>query len=91
MDRRLNAPVFTFTPVRSLSLTVMLLMCKNWIHVGHPGAGPRVAAIISVIESCRRLNIPVRQYLADTLPGLKRRSHRQLAELTPQAWAATHA
>ncbi len=34
---------------------------KNWIHVGHPGAGPRVAAIISVIESCRRLNIPVRQ------------------------------
>ncbi len=64
---------------------------KNWIHVGHPAAGPRVAAIISVIESCRRLNIPVRQYLADTLPGMQRRSHRQLAELTPKAWAATHA
>jgi len=32
-------------------------------------AGPRVAAIISVIESCRRLKIPVRNYLAN-LPGL---------------------
>ncbi|MGA3133202.1 MAG: transposase [Terracidiphilus sp.] len=35
-----------------------------------PQDGPRVAAILSVIESCRRLNIPVRQYLPDVLPGL---------------------
>ena len=42
----------------------------NWIHIGSEQAGPRVAAILSVIESCRRLNIPVRNYLADILPGL---------------------
>lgn len=64
---------------------------KNWIHVGHPAAGPRVAAIVSVVESCRRLQIPLRQYLGGVLPGLALRSHRQLAPLTPTAWAAAHA
>lgn len=43
---------------------------KNWIHIRSEQPGPRVAAIISVIESCRRLNIPVRDYLSDILPGL---------------------
>jgi transposase len=27
---------------------------RNWIHLGDEQAGPRVAAILSVIESCRR-------------------------------------
>ena len=36
---------------------------KNWIHIGSPQAGPKVAAILSVVETCRRLDIPVRQYL----------------------------
>jgi transposase len=39
---------------------------KNWIHIGSKQAGPRVAAILSVVESCRRLKIPVRDYLADS-------------------------
>jgi hypothetical protein len=30
---------------------------RNWIHIGSPRAGPRVAAILSVIESCRRIGI----------------------------------
>ncbi len=28
---------------------------KNWTHIGSRQAGPRVAAILSVLESCRRL------------------------------------
>jgi transposase len=32
----------------------------NWIHIGGEQAGPRVAAILSVVESCRRLKIPIR-------------------------------
>jgi len=43
---------------------------KNWIHVGSPQAGPKIAAILSVVESCRRLKLPVRDYLAAVLPGL---------------------
>jgi hypothetical protein len=60
----------------------------NWIHIGSETAGPRVAAIISVIESCRRLKIPVRNYLAEILPGLANVPLRHIADLTPAAWAA---
>jgi len=63
----------------------------NWIHIGSETAGPRVAAIISVIESCRRLKIPVRNYLAEILPGLANAPLRRIAELTPAAWAAKNA
>jgi hypothetical protein len=52
------------------SLCKSLHKRKNWIQVGSVQAGPRVAAILSVVESCRRLKIPVREYLADILPGL---------------------
>jgi transposase len=61
---------------------------KNWIHIGSPTAGPRVAAILSVTESCRRLGIPVREYLAAVLPGLADVRIQKLADLTPAAWAA---
>src|SRR5664279_1621507 len=61
---------------------------KNWLHLGSKEAGPKIAAIFSIVESCRKLNIPVRQYLADVLPGLADRSIQSLAELTPTAYAA---
>ena len=61
---------------------------RNWIHVGSAPAGPKVAAILSIVESCRRLQIPVRDYLAAVLPGLANLSIQRLAEVTPSAWAA---
>ena len=60
---------------------------KNWIHVGSENAGPRVAAILSVMESCRRLRVPVREYLASVLPGLCDLPRKRVAEITPEAWA----
>jgi len=62
----------------------------NWIHIGSEQAGPRVAAILSVVESCRRLKIPIRKYLADILPGLANVSVRHIADITPAAWTAKH-
>lgn len=47
-----------------------------------------VAAILSMVETCRRLNIPVRGYLGSVLPGLTNFPINQIAELTPVAWAA---
>ena len=61
---------------------------RNWLHLGSKEAGPKIAAIFSVVESCRRLNIPTRKYLGDVLPGLAGRSIQSLAELTPTAYAA---
>jgi transposase len=63
---------------------------KNWIHVGSPQAGPKIAAILSVVESCRRLKLPVRDYLAAVLPGLADRPIQCLPDLTPAAWVAQH-
>ena len=61
---------------------------KNWIHIGSVAAGPRVAAILSVMESGRRLDLRVRDYLGAVLPGLASQTLPQLADLTPAAWAA---
>jgi hypothetical protein len=70
------------------SMRPVALGRKNWIHIGHPKAGPKVAAILSVVESCRRRQLPLRQYLSDVLPGLAATSVRKLPELIPAAWAA---
>ena len=61
---------------------------KNWIHFGSQEAGPRIAAILSIIETCRRLKIPIRYYLSPILPGLADLPVSRVAELTPGAWAA---
>lgn len=63
---------------------------KNWIHIGSQQAGPRVAAILSVVESCRRLRLPVRNYLNEILPGLADKPIQQVVDLTPAAWIARH-
>ncbi|MEO7653751.1 MAG: transposase [Bryobacteraceae bacterium] len=68
------------------SMRPVALGRKNWIHVGSVDAGPKVAAIFSVVETCRRLGIPVREYLADVLPGLADRKASAVSELTPMAW-----
>ena len=61
---------------------------RNWLHLGSKEAGPKIAAIFSIVESCRKLGVPIRQYLADILPGLADRSIHSLTELTPSAYAA---
>jgi transposase len=72
------------------SMRPVALRRKNWIHIGSPQAGPKVAAILSVVESCRRLKISVRDYLAAILPGLADLSIQRLPALTPAAWVAQH-
>jgi hypothetical protein len=51
-------------------------------------AGPRVAAIISIVETRRRLSMRVRNYLASVLPGLADFPIIRIGELAPTAWAA---
>ena len=43
---------------------------KNWLHLGSEPAEPKVAAIASIVETCRRLDINLRKYLNDMLPRL---------------------
>jgi transposase len=72
------------------SMRPVVLGRKNWIHIGSPQAGPKVAAILSVVESCRRLQVPVRDYFSMILPGLADLPIRCLPDLTPAVWVARH-
>src|SRR6202051_2857063 len=69
------------------SMRPVALGRKNWIHIGSAQAGPKVAAILSVVESCRRLKLPVRDYLAAVLPVSLIGPIQRLPELTPAAMA----
>ena len=70
------------------SMRPVALGRKNWLHVGSPKSGPKVAAIMSVVESCRRMRLPVSDYLLAVLPGMDRRTLSQVRQLTPAHWAA---
>jgi hypothetical protein len=59
---------------------------KNWLHIGSEAAGHHVAAVASVVESCKRRGICVREYLESVLPGLNRRLAREVGSLTPHGW-----
>jgi transposase len=69
------------------SMRPVALGRKNWIHIGSQDAGSRVAAIFSIVETCPRLKIPVRDYLASILPGLANFPMNRVDELTPSVWA----
>jgi transposase len=71
------------------SMRPVVLGRKNWIHVGSEQAGPKVAALLSVVETCRRLKVPVREYLACVLPGLENVPVQRVSQYTPAKWAAS--
>ena len=70
------------------SMRLIAIGRRNWTQIGSKEAGPKIAAIFSIVESCRKLGVPIRQYLADVLPGLADRSIQTLAEITPASYAA---
>ena len=66
---------------------------KNWIQIGSESSGPKIAALLSVLETCKRVKINAREYFLDVLPQLAYRETRPelhdlkpVAELTPEAW-----
>jgi transposase len=73
------------------SIRPLALGRKNWLHVGSPEAGPKIAAIASIVETCRRLDINLREYLRDVLPRLGQWPITRVGELTPTAWKAAQA
>jgi transposase len=62
------------------------LGAKNWLHVGHPDAGPRLANLFTIVENCRLLAIDPEAYLIDLIARLPDHPARRIAELLPRAW-----
>ena len=65
------------------SMRLVALGRKNWLTSAGPEAGPKVAAILSVVETRRRPKLPIRDYLAAVPPGLADLPIQRLPELTP--------
>lgn len=59
---------------------------KNWLHLGSAGAGPKIAAVFSVVEISRRLSTGVRAHLRDVLPRVADTFARKAAGLS--SWSA---
>ena len=72
------------------SMRPIALGRKNWLHIGSAQAGPKIAAILSVVESCRRLQVPARDYFSTILPGLADLPIRCLSDLTPRCVGRRH-
>jgi transposase len=68
------------------SMRPIALGRKNWLHIGSAQSAPKIAAILSVTESCRRLRLPVKDYLLAVLPGMSRRNLSGVTHLTPARW-----
>jgi transposase len=59
---------------------------RNWLHIDSEQAGSKIAPILSLSETCRRLGINACEYLLDVLPGLSEGDPREVAALTPTQW-----
>jgi hypothetical protein len=60
---------------------------KNWLFIGHPGAGDRSAIIYSIVVSCERYGIDPLAYVSDMLrrlPALK--TTDDIDALLPSNW-----
>jgi hypothetical protein len=68
------------------------LGAKNWLFVGHPDAGPRLADLFTLVENARQAGADVEAYLTALLTHLPDHSVRRLGEWLPRAWRQrTHA
>jgi len=62
---------------------------KNWLFIGSPQAGPRAAALYTIVASAARHDLDIWAYLRDALESMASRPD-ELALLLPDAWAKTH-
>ena len=86
LTRFLDHPILELSTNAAENAIRSVALVRNWIHFGSQDAGPRIAAIISIVETCRRLKIPIRDYLAAILPGLADFPANRVHQLTPAAW-----
>ena len=59
---------------------------KNWLQIGHPKAGPRLANLFTLVENCRLAAVDPEAYLVDIIARLPDHPMKRIAELLPRAW-----
>jgi transposase len=64
------------------------LGAKNWLAIGHPNAGPRLANLFALVENCRLEGIDPEAYLIEIIARLPDHPMKRITELLPRAWKA---
>jgi transposase len=64
------------------------LGARNWLFVGDPKAGSRLANLFTLVENCRLLAIDPERYLIELIGRLPDHPASKIAELLPHHWAA---
>jgi transposase len=64
------------------------LGARNWLFVGDPKAGPRLANRFTLVENCRLLDLDPERYLIDLIGRLADHPASKIAELLPHHWPA---
>lgn len=59
---------------------------KNWLWVGHPSAGHRLANLFTLAENCRQAGADVEAYLTDLAARLPGHPAKRIGELLPSEW-----
>ena len=59
---------------------------KNWMFLGSEGGGQATAVLLSLVQTCRHLNINPREYLEDILKRIMSHPASKLDELLPDQW-----
>jgi transposase len=59
------------------------LVRKNWLHIGSEAAGRHMAALASVVETCKHNRISVRKYVQSVLPRRNAILAKRVSDLTP--------
>jgi transposase len=59
---------------------------KNWLFMGSPAAGESNAIILSLVQTCRALNVNPEEYLEDISRRLMSHPANRLSELLPDNW-----
>ena len=61
---------------------------KNWLFVGSEDGGLATATILSLVQTCRNLDINPQEYLEDLLRRIMSHPAKQINELLPDRWLA---
>jgi transposase len=62
------------------------ISAKNWLFIGDPSAGPRLANLFTLVENCRLRGIDPERYLVDLIARLPDHPAAKIAELLPHHW-----
>ena len=59
---------------------------KNWLFFGSEKGGQAAGVLMSIVQTCRGMNINVLEYLEDVLRRINGHPHSKLHELLPGNW-----